>query len=623
MTHANILGPSTAMASSSSATAAMYSGTTGPPKPNPSIEPYTIALNGVNNSVDLLSLKLLWWSLGTVAMMVLALRLFEICQRHLRLISMVNATRVQQTYWSLNHSALWPWVKRNILYAPIWNKRHNREIRLSSAINIGTLPSRFHLIFLSLYFLSNIIYCINLDYTLANRYELYASLRGRSGTLAVANMVPLVLLAGRNNPLIPILKISFDTYNLIHRWMGRIVVLEAIVHTLAWTVTEIAADGWFGVQHKISSVPFISWGLVAAICLVIILITSPSVIRHAFYETFLNAHILLALISCVGIWIHCDLGHLQQLAWVKALVALWICDRCVRFVRIVWCNYGDGRWTNATVECLSNEACRVTLHLPRHINVLPGSHAYLRFGSVRPWESHPFSIAWATDCPIVPTLPVVEKPQRTTPVRSTSRDSTMTTNVSFIINAQTGATRKLYNLAAASPQAISMRAAFEGPYGGHNSLSSYGHVVLFAGSSGITHQIPFISTLITGYSARTVATRRILLVWIVRDLDSLEWVRPWMDKILQMPHRREVLTIKLFVTRPKSSREAISPSATVQMYPGRPNVELLIHNEVREQVGAMAVTVCGPGGLADDVRQAARNVQDEGMVDFIEESFTW
>jgi ferredoxin-NADP reductase len=168
-----------------------------------------------------------------------------------------------------------------------------------------------------------------------------------------------------------------------------------------------------------------------------------------------------------------------------------------------------------------------------------------------------------------------------------------------------------------------MRAAFEGPYGGHNSLSSYGHVVLFAGSSGITHQIPFISTLITGYSARTVATRRILLVWIVRDLDSLEWVRPWMDKILQMPHRREVLTIKLFVTRPKSSREAISPSATVQMYPGRPNVELLIQNEVREQVGAMAVTVCGPGGLADDVRQAARNVQDEGMVDFIEESFTW
>jgi hypothetical protein len=524
--------------------------------------------------------------------------------------------REQQTYWALNHSPWWPWVKKQILYAPLWNKRHNREIRLSSAVNVGTLPSRFHFILLCLYLLSNLIYCVNLDYTLQNKYELYASLRGRCGTLALANMVPLVLLAGRNNPLISILKVSFDTYNLLHRWMGRIVVLEAIIHTVAWTVTEVASADWAGVSHKVSTDPFIGWGLVAAIAMALILVTSPSAIRHAFYETFLNAHILLAIFVMVGVWIHCDLGQLEQLAWIKTIVALWICDRGGRFTRIVLCNYAHRSWTNATVERLTNDACRVTLHLPRHVFVLPGSHAYLRFGSVNPWESHPFSIAWTADRSTIPTLPTTEK-------SSTTRKSQMTTDVSFIIHAQTGMTRKLYNLAGASHQPLRMRAAFEGPYAGHNSLSSYGHVVLFAGSSGITHQIPFISTLLSGHSAGTVATRRILLVWIVRDLDSLEWVQPWMDVILQMPQRRDVLTIKLFVTRPKSSREAISPSATVQMYPGRPNVGLLLQNEVREQVGAMAVTVCGPGGLADNVRQAVRDVQEEGVVDFVEESFTW
>jgi len=37
----------------------------------------------------------------------------------------------------------------------------------------------------------------------------------------------------------------------------------------------------------------------------------------------------------------------------------------------------------------------------------------------------------------------------------------------------------------------------------------------------------------------------------------------------------------------------------------------------------MCVTVCGPGGMADDVRAAARTAQEASAVDFIEESFSW
>jgi predicted ferric reductase len=59
------------------------------------------------------------------------------------------------------------------------------------------------------------------------------------------------------------------------------------------------------------------------------------------------------------------------------------------------------------------------------------------------------------------------------------------------------------------------------------------------------------------------------------------------------------------------------------MFPGRPKIGHLLQSEVKEQTGAMCVTVCGPGGLADNVREAVRSVQDVSMVDFIEESFTW
>lgn len=47
--------------------------------------------------------------------------------------------------------------------------------------------------------------------------------------------------------MIQLLGISFDTYNLMHRWLGRIVVLEAVVHTLAhfakanWAMASLEA----------------------------------------------------------------------------------------------------------------------------------------------------------------------------------------------------------------------------------------------------------------------------------------------------------------------------------------------------------------------------------------------
>lgn len=59
------------------------------------------------------------------------------------------------------------------------------------------------------------------------------------------------------------------------------------------------------------------------------------------------------------------------------------------------------------------------------------------------------------------------------------------------------------------------------------------------------------------------------------------------------------------------------------MFPGRPNVNMLLKDEVEHQVGAMAVTVCGPGGLADNIRDVVREVQSMSVVDYIEESFTW
>ncbi|KAK5636155.1 hypothetical protein RRF57_011867 [Xylaria bambusicola] len=589
------------------------------------IAPYATGLAGVNQPVNMILKDALWWSLGILALIVLSVRLLEIGWNKLRHVSAMSRPADQQGYWKSSQWSWMPSLKKNLIYAPLWRKRHNREIRLSSAISIGTLPSRLHSIILGLYLLSNIVYTFYLDWSQPNGYALAAEIRGRSGTLAVVNMVPLIILAGRNNPLIPLLQVSFDTYNLLHRWMGRMVVAEALVHTIAWAYVQVAAAGWRSVDEKILYETFIASGFSGTLALVILFFLSLSPVRHAFYETFLNVHIILAFIIFATTLIHCTSaaipGGLPQLPYMIAIFLLWFFERLARMFRLAYNNWSSRRgFTQAVIEAMPGDCTRVTMHLPRYLDVAPGTHAYVRFMGVNPWENHPFSIAWIEHHPdhADETL----EREKNTSIAALHRG---TTSVSFIIGAQTGFTRQLFDMASRSgTRSMRIKAAMEGPYAGHHSLDSYGHAVLFAGSTGITHQLSYLKPLIQGFNDGTIATRRVTLIWVMRDTEALEWVRPWMDEILRMPRRREILNIRLFVTRPKNSKEIVSGSNTVQMFPGRPGISTIMQREVEQQVGAMVVTVCGPGALADDVRQAVREVQSTGnVIDMSEESFTY
>lgn len=139
--------------------------------------------------------------------------------------------------------------KKYLLDAPLFRRRHHREFKLSTAINVGTLPSRLQTFMLVGYFATNVVFCvISIDWT--GKYAAVAGeFRNRTGVLAVMNMIPLFLLAGRNNPFITFCGISFDTMNLIHRWIGRIVVLEAIAHTSAWIASKVHTCKEHQFQH--------------------------------------------------------------------------------------------------------------------------------------------------------------------------------------------------------------------------------------------------------------------------------------------------------------------------------------------------------------------------------------
>lgn len=155
--------------------------------------------------------------------------------------------------------------KETLLYAPVFRKRHNREFQLSTAVNIGTLPTRLQLLFLVTYFGTNITFCVTSIQWDQDFATVSQQIRNRSGVLAVVNMVPLFIMSARNNPLINWLNMSYDTFNLLHRWFGRIVVLEIMAHTGAWVAAHVHQSGWSSVMTSVRTSQMLTFGFVVSL----------------------------------------------------------------------------------------------------------------------------------------------------------------------------------------------------------------------------------------------------------------------------------------------------------------------------------------------------------------------
>ena len=133
----------------------------------------------------------------------------------------------------------WNKVKLHLLYAPFFKARHKQEVRLSSALSMGTLPTRFQSILLAAIMATNIIICVYDIPWHESATEVLPVLRNRTGTIAVANLIPVMVLSSPKNPLIKLLNIPFDSMNIIHRNLARLAVFEAVIHTLCYIIGTV------------------------------------------------------------------------------------------------------------------------------------------------------------------------------------------------------------------------------------------------------------------------------------------------------------------------------------------------------------------------------------------------
>ena len=120
-------------------------------------------------------------------------------------------------------------IKQHLIYAPLFARRHSKQVQIGP-FEMGILPSRFQsLLFLGLIVMNVVLATYGMEWH-GKQATLLMHLRNRLGTLALSNMIPLIFIAGRNNPLIALTRISFATFNLVHRWLGHIVIALAVAH---------------------------------------------------------------------------------------------------------------------------------------------------------------------------------------------------------------------------------------------------------------------------------------------------------------------------------------------------------------------------------------------------------
>ncbi|PWY75102.1 ferric-chelate reductase [Aspergillus heteromorphus CBS 117.55] len=597
--------------------------------------------------------------------------------QHRRRLQQILQTNQQARF--TRTSVLSATLNKHVFYAPLLSRRHSRYFQLGNGVHMGVIPLRIEAILLGIYIALNAVFLFVLVDWRKDWDEVVFQFQYSAGSMAVLNLPGLVLAAGRNNPLVGLLGIKFDSFNLMHRWVGRMVIVAGLVHTIAAVVMKQREEGGLAaVTNLVFHTKFFVCGLVAIFAFATILLQSVSPIRHAFYEAFLHTHILLAVMAFVGLWYHLE-GMSQQYALLVTLV-LWGSDRIARIASIIWRNLGKQR-TTATVELLPGDVARVNVSLARPWSFKPGQYMYLYLPSLGLWTSHPFSVAWTAADPDV----ITEKRTSSDSINRILGGPQQTT-MSFLIKRRDGFTsRLLQKVCRAEERRFSATALAEGPfvvpyihfYGyfcGLHPLTSYGSVLLIAGGIGITHPMSYLHEFVNGFASGTMAVRRVTLVWVVRSLDHLSWIHPWMTTLLahptlQAPHipKQDTspssfaspepefsLSIQIYLTTPSSSPEdffsssllssssassssdteraadstkpwslVAPPSVPVDTHFGKPCWTDILETEMGRQVGALAVSVCGPGGMGDDVRDVVRERVGRKRVDFLEESFSW
>ncbi|CAK7897366.1 ferric/cupric reductase transmembrane component 1 [[Candida] anglica] len=478
---------------------------------------------------------------------------------------------------------------RSYLTIPAVGKKHHTHHKSFLRYLHCSVPTRFESVVILGWFI------LIAAFHLSNIYFMEGKPRGinigdRSANLLVYSLSLLIIFPGRNNFLQWITGWSYSRFLAFHKWIARIVFLLVLIHAGCETQSLVSINTY----TEALKVPHIRAGVAGVVSISLLVGSSFSFLRRSYYELFVLTHILLAIAFIASGWIHAKGFGFEN--FFLAATVIWGFDRILRLSRI----FAFGIQP-AIIRVIADETLKVTVTRPKYWKPFPGCHAYIYFlqGTCF-WQSHPFTI-----------------------VDSISEDNTIT----FYIKIKGGITHSLFRKVSRSlTNSTEMKVLVEGPYNHILPLHIFESVVFLTGGNGI----PGLYAQALDLAKIANQQQTIKLYWIIRNYKSIEWFYPELLKL-----KSTSVNVTIFVTQPsirlnghmdeddkcdenfKSHSEYDDYAdhkickyilklkerlSFITFEEGRPNIPMLMANEISESRGSIAFNSCAHPQLADEIR---------------------
>ncbi|KAK4698578.1 hypothetical protein P7C70_g7694, partial [Phenoliferia sp. Uapishka_3] len=346
--------------------------------------------------------------------------------------------------------------------------------------------------------------------------------------LVFANLPLVIGLASKNNAISYLSGFSYESLNVFHRWIARLVLILSIFHVIGRTYVNVPSANPRGVGQA-----YVRWGIVAFIIFFLMILGAARPIRNRWYQAFIISHVGAFLLGTVALCIH----RPEIAPWLYAGFIIYFLDRIIRTGRIVLhhtfrpveAESVDGE--TGTVEALSDCMLRVTVQTT--LTWIPGQHIYLHVPFLSA-GGHPFSVC------------SIDKP-----MTQVSDERPKHSRVVLLVRVREGLTRCLYDLAMGDveknershavgrfPKATLSPCWAEGPYGNLSHLDYYQTVLLVAGGSGVSFTLSVMQDIVRrarsmslGHSEVAVATERLTFVWVIKKQEDMAWISEALNEV--------------------------------------------------------------------------------------------
>lgn len=502
--------------------------------------------------------------------------------------------------------------RQKLINPALFGYKHSTPVKWGP-VNMS-LPSRaqgwallgYLVMYIIFMFIKYDIYDGNTRYA-TRRLQISRYVGDRAAFIALAQLPLVFAFAGRNNILLFITGLSYDTMNLYHRWVSRVMYLSIFIHAVTFSIN-------YHDQGKYSSElsePDIVWGIVACTCGGLLMFFSYRLFREKLYEFFLLCHWAFVIFFTVGIWYHVKPHGFME--WIYTAVAIWAFDRAARLGRIVL----NGLNAKAHLELHPQHLIKIKVDYNPLWHPAPGAYAFLHFLNPlwRSWENHPFT-AYPS--------PVAGEENK----------------LVFCARVREGKTAQLAKYLGANGGAKTVPVFVDGPYGAAHPLCTSESIYIIAGGIGFTGGYSYACRLLD-----QAEKKNITFIWAIQNHENVETFKDELECLA----RRGNVNIFIYISNEEA---AAHPNITIEKHhqsdsdlateeekgasPGgstlsfdtmyvRPDLKVLVESAIADAPGSIGFLVCGPAGMNDDVRyHVSKNMhKGKGRVDMYVEAFNW